>query len=209
MTEAGLRERKKQRTREAIVEAALRLFDERGFEQTTIADIAEAADIAPRTFFGYFPSKEDVVFADFPADFEALAERLRGRGEDETAIEALRAFIATAVEQADLNDERELCRKRVIRNSETLDAHRRALMGRMEDMLAEAIARDFGNRPGDLRPPMIASAAVAALGSLDRTGTNPQSPPTREEALAMIDQALTFLQGGLAALQEASPQGRS
>jgi AcrR family transcriptional regulator len=202
MTEAGLRERKKQRTREAIVEAALRLFDERGFEQTTIADIAEAADIAPRTFFGYFPSKEDVVFADFPADFEALAERLRGRGEDETAIDALRAFIADAIEQADLNDERELCRKRVIHESETLDAHRRALMGRMEDMLAEAVARDFGNRPGDLRPPMIASAAVAALGSLDKTGIkDPESPPTREEALAMIDQALIFLQGGLAALQ--------
>jgi AcrR family transcriptional regulator len=202
MAEAGLRERKKQRTREAIVEAALRLFDERGFEHTTIADIAEAADIAPRTFFGYFPSKEDVVFADFPADFSALAERLHGRAEDETAIDALRAFIADAVAQADLNDERELCRKRVIRQSETLDAHRRALMGRMEDMLAEAVARDFGNQPGDLRPPMIASAAVAALGSLDKTGiSDSKSPPTREEAIAMIDQALTFLQGGLAALR--------
>jgi AcrR family transcriptional regulator len=201
MTE-GLRERKKQRTREAIVDAALRLFDERGYEQTTIADIAEAADIAPRTFFGYFPSKEDVVFADFPADFDALAERLRGRAHDETAIDALRAFIASVVEQADLKDERELCRKRIIKQSETLDAHRRALMGRMEDMLAEAIARDFGNQPGDLRPPMIASAAVAALGSLDKTGiSDPESPPSREEALAMIDQALTFLQGGLAALQ--------
>jgi AcrR family transcriptional regulator len=202
MTEAGLRERKKQRTREAIVEAALRLFDERGFEHTTIADIAEAADIAPRTFFGYFPSKEDVVFADFPADFSALAERLQGRADDETAIDALRAFIADAVAQADLNDERELCRKRVIGKSETLDAHRRALMGRMEDMLAEAVARDFGNQPGDLRPPMIASAAVAALGSLDKTGSSDsKSPPTREEAIAMIDQALTFLQGGLAALR--------
>jgi AcrR family transcriptional regulator len=204
MTEAGLRERKKQRTREAIVDAALRLFDERGFEHTTIADIAEAADIAPRTFFGYFPSKEDVVFADFPVQFETLAERLRDRDEDETAIEALRAFIASVLEDADLSDERELCRKRVVRQSETLDAHRRALMGRMEDMLAEAVARDFGNQPGDLRPQMIASAAVAALGSLDRAGiADMESPPTREEAIAMIDQALTFLQGGLAALRRA------
>jgi AcrR family transcriptional regulator len=204
MTEAGLRERKKQRTREAIVDAALRLFDERGFEHTTIADIAEAADIAPRTFFGYFRSKEDVAFADFPADFEALAGRLRDRDENETAIEALRSFIAEALEQANLADERELCRKRVIKQSEVLDAHRRALMGRMEDLLTEALARDFGNQPGDLRPPMIASAAVAALGSLDKTGiSDAQSPPSRDEALAMIDQALTFLQGGLAALRRA------
>jgi hypothetical protein len=157
---------------------------------------------APRTFFGYFPSKEDVVFADFPAEFDALAERLRGRDEGESAIDALRDFIAEALERADLTDERELCRKRIMKESEALDAHRRALMGRMEDMLSEAVARDFGDRPGDLRPPMIASAAVAALGSLDRTGiSDPRSPPTREEALAMIDQALTFLQGGLAALQ--------
>jgi AcrR family transcriptional regulator len=203
MTDAGLRERKKQRTREAIVDAALRLFDERGYEETTIADIAEAADIAPRTFFGYFPSKEDVVFADFPAEFDALGEHLRNRDEDETAIEALRSFIAEALEHADLADERELCRKRVMKKSEALDGHRRALMGRMEDMLAEAVARDFGNRPGDLRPPMIASAAVAALGSLDKTGISDlESPPTREEALEMIDQALIFLQGGLAALRE-------
>ena len=202
MTDVGLRERKKQRTREAIVDAAMRLFDERGYDQTTIADIAEAADIAPRTFFGYFPSKEDVVFADFPAEFDVLAERLRERDEDETAIDALRAFIAGILEHADLRDERESCRKRIIRQSEALDAHRRALMGRMEDMLTEAVARDFGNQPGDLRPPMIASAAVAALTSLDRTGIpDPESPPTREEALAMIDQALTFLQGGLAALR--------
>ena len=202
MTDAGLRERKKQRTREAIVDAALRLFDERGFEQTTIADIAEAADIAPRTFFGYFPSKEDVVFADFPEQVEALSRRLRERDEDETAIDALRAVIRDALEHADLTDERELCRKRVVKQSETLDAHRRALMGRMEDILAEAVARDFGNQPGDLRPPMIASAAVAALSSLDRPGiTDRDSPPTREEALAMIDQALTFLQGGLTALR--------
>ena len=82
----GLRERKKQRTREQIVAAAFGLFGERGFQATTVADIAAAADIAPRTFFAYFPSKEAVVFHDFDALFASLQETIEGRPEGETAI---------------------------------------------------------------------------------------------------------------------------
>jgi len=101
MSDPGLRERKKQRTREAIVAAALQLFEERGFDQTTIADIAEAADIAPRTFFGYFPSKEDVVFADFPETVEGLSARLDSRSSDETAIDAIRAWIEGLLDEVE------------------------------------------------------------------------------------------------------------
>src|SRR5687767_15680171 len=92
----GLRERKKQRTRERIVEAAFELFDERGFDGTTIADIAEAAEIAPRTFFSYFPSKDDVVFHDFEAGHAMVASWLRDREPGTNAIDALRAGLADA-----------------------------------------------------------------------------------------------------------------
>jgi AcrR family transcriptional regulator len=202
MSDPGLRERKKQRTREAIVAAALQLFEERGFDQTTIADIAEAADIAPRTFFGYFPSKEDVVFADFPETVEGLSARLDDRAEDETAIDAIRSWIDEALEEIGLRDERERCRKRVIGQSEALAAHNRALMGQVEELLAGHIARDLGDRPDDVRPHMIASAVIGALTALDvKGGDDGESPPTKEEASAMVDDALRFLQGGLEALR--------
>lgn len=200
---AGLRERKKQRTREAIVAAALRLFDEQGFEQTTIADIAAAADIAPRTFFGYFPSKEDVLFDEFPAVLETFEARLEQRAEGETAIDALRAWLAELVPEAAAPDERELCRRRLIDEHEGLAGHRRQLMGGFEDTLTQAVAHDLGDDVDDLRPRMVAAAAVAALESLGRHkhAGSAEPPPSPEDALAVLDGAMTFLQGGLAALQ--------
>lgn len=208
MTDPGLRERKKQRTRESIVDAALRLFQERGFDQTTIADIAEAADIAPRTFFGYFPSKEDVLFADFPMLLDGLGIRLAERSADETAIDAIRAWIGGLLEERGIVDDRERCRKRLIVESEALAAHNRALMGRVEELLAEHIARDLGDRPDDVRPRMIASAVIGALGALDVKGNDEfDPPPTQEEALAMVDEALTFLRGGMEALRRSAPAG--
>ncbi|MFC5745947.1 TetR family transcriptional regulator [Actinomadura rugatobispora] len=95
---SGLRERKKRRTREALGSAALRLFAERGYEETTIADIAAAADVSPRTFFSYFPSKEDVVFAEVDDRLEEVADRLARRPLGEPPLEALRTAIVEVIE---------------------------------------------------------------------------------------------------------------
>ncbi|HEV7585313.1 MAG TPA: helix-turn-helix domain-containing protein, partial [Solirubrobacteraceae bacterium] len=90
----GLRERKKRKTRDTIIKVALELFVERGYEDTTIAEIADAAEISPRTIFAYFPSKEDIVFYDMPEMLERLAQVFRDRPAGATALDALRDFIA-------------------------------------------------------------------------------------------------------------------
>ncbi|MBW8485353.1 TetR family transcriptional regulator [Actinomadura parmotrematis] len=97
MHHAGLRERKKERTRRALAAAALRLFAERGYEETTIADIAAAAEVSPRTFFAYFPSKEDVVFAEIDDRLAEIDARLADRPDGETPLETIRRGLVYAV----------------------------------------------------------------------------------------------------------------
>src|SRR6478672_9850419 len=109
--QSGLRERKKQRTRETIARAAHELFAERGYHATTLPDIAEAADVSTRTIFAYFPSKEDILFSDFPAMRDALAQALAERPEGEDALQTVRKFILSLheFEKTDLDLKMRMC----------------------------------------------------------------------------------------------------
>jgi AcrR family transcriptional regulator len=198
----GLRERKKEQTRRSIEEAAFRLFEERGFQATTVADIAEAADIAPRTFFAYFPSKEAVVFGDFDETFAPLEARLRERPGGETTFEGLRAWIGELVAgDAHESDDRDGLRRRLICDNDALAAHERHIMGRFERLIAESVAADLGDRPDDLQPRLVAAAAVAALMAMQPENAE-GGKPAGAEGLARLDDAFAFLRGGIAALQE-------
>jgi AcrR family transcriptional regulator len=201
---AGLRERKKQRTRDTIVRVAHELFAERGYDATTIADIAEAADIAPRTFFGYFPTKEDVVFHDIDEIVGGFAERLRERGEEETAFDALRAWLTAHAAEIDLDDPAERARKELIRATPALTAHEHAHRARFEELIRAAVAEDLGVPEASLRPHMVAAAATAALDTLG-TYFDEREPPTPERVEAIVDEALLFLHGGLDALRRHPP----
>jgi AcrR family transcriptional regulator len=197
----GLRERKKQRTREAIVEAAFELFAEHGFDGTTIADIADAADIAPRTFFSYFPSKDDVVFHDFEEQFAMVTSWISDRDPGTNTIDALRAGIGTNVGALDSETMREKrLRKRLVRENESLAAHSQFLMGKFAELIAEGAARDLGDEPGDLRPRLVAAAAAAAIGVIDDLPDD-----DAQHSAETLESLLAFLRGGLAALQD---QGR-
>src|ERR1700719_5374107 len=89
----GLRERKKLRTRRALIEAALCLFAEKGYEETTLAEIAAAVEVSPRTFFSYFATKEDVIFFDSPTRLDEALGMIAERRPGETVAELMQRVV--------------------------------------------------------------------------------------------------------------------
>ena len=198
----GLRERKKQQTREPIRRVALRLFAERGYEQTTLAEIAEAANVAPRTIFAYFESKEDILLCGERSFLDDLKRRLDERPEGTTTVDALREFLS----QIAPRDEDDVLRKKVMSENPALQAKAHAGHTQLEPMLAQSIAKDLGAQPDDLQPMLAAASVTAAFISVrDRIfeAEAGGKPMTHEQGMATLDQVLEFLRGGLEALQQA------
>jgi AcrR family transcriptional regulator len=197
----GLRERKKQRTRETIARAGRVLFAERGYQATTLAEIAEAADVSTRTIFAYFPSKEDILFSDFTLMKEALARALAERPEGEDALQTVRDFILTLnqIEESEQDEQLRLC----VESDETLRTHLRARITQLEELLAPEIAKDLGASADDLRPQVVAASLTAAFNVLAERGRRSSVKKKSPADLAeMIDPIITFLRGGLEALKE-------
>jgi AcrR family transcriptional regulator len=177
---------------------ALELFAERGYQQTTVAEIAEAAEVSKGTVFAYFPSKEDIVFADTAPVCEDLLRQLRDRAPDRSAPQVLRAFMG---DHATAPDARRLLRERLIAGDEQLRSHYRARLAEIEDAIAVAIAEDLGDAPDALRPRLAAAAVIAGLTvAKDHARRVRGRSASRDEAEAVLDEALAFLEGGLAAV---------
>jgi AcrR family transcriptional regulator len=193
----GLRERKKQKTRETIINVALDLFAEKGYEHTTIAEIADAAEVSPRTIFAYFPSKEDILFCDMPEAYERFARALSERPEGMTTLEVVREFLTASLAP----DPSRMLRKRILASDETLQVNRRARFAPFERLLVEAIAKDLDADPNDIRPRIVAAGFGAAMTAVH----DPAAPPealSPERAMAMIDDVLEFVRGGFDALRK-------
>jgi AcrR family transcriptional regulator len=198
----GLRDRKKQKTRATIIKVALELFVERGYEETTIAEIADAAEVSPRTIFAYFPSKEDIIFSDMPEIQERLAQVLRDRPEGTTALDALRDFIAGSLSTASYEaDNMALRRRIVVAGNETLRRNQRARLAPFERLMAETIAEDLHAGPDDIRPRMIAAALATAFSAIhDHDPATSPELASPQQVMAVIDDVIGFLRGGLEAL---------
>jgi AcrR family transcriptional regulator len=162
----GLRERKKQRTRETIVSVATRLFSEQGFEATTTAQIADAAEVSPSTFFTYFPTKADVVFSLFDAVIVSADHRVLGRPDGELATDAIVAWVADELPEVEARYVDLLhATDRLVAEDPDLQAQWRLRAALFEDVLAAAFARDLEEPADGVRARVL--AAIAWRGMLD------------------------------------------
>jgi AcrR family transcriptional regulator len=195
----GLRERKKRATRDALARAALELFVERGYDETTLAEIAEVAGVSTRTIFAYFPSKEDILFATMQTMRDALAQALADRPAGTDALTALQDFIlSSAYEKTELDHKL----GQVIAADATLSSHKRARIAEFQEVLAAAIADDLGVGADDLRPQVAAASLTAAFEVLERQDRGHSTVPTHEEIAAAIDPVISFVRAGLEALPD-------
>jgi AcrR family transcriptional regulator len=201
---ASLRDRKKDRTRRTLQAEALRLFAEKGYQATTIEEIAAAAEVAPRTFFRYFPTKEEVVFwADYQLRFE---EFVAARPEDEPALEALRGGIVDGLADVyDQDRERLLERIKLSFRTPALHPRLRQQQAGWAAGMAQILAHRLGVPPEDLEVRAVTAAVAAALFVAIEEW---QAHDGQRDLRALIDQALdAVLTGPLQAT--ATPQKRT
>jgi AcrR family transcriptional regulator len=203
----GLRERKKQRTRQLISETARRLFSERGFEQVSVAEIAREADVSEQTVFNYFPSKEDLVYSGLETFEDQLLGAIRERPPGQTVIAAFAEFVLEPRGLLAANDDtaaRQLIAvTRMIAASPALRAREQQILARYTDTLAQLIADETGSRAGDLRPYVVANALIGVhralitylrerleAGTTDRRRLARQVRQRGENALALLADGL-------------------
>jgi AcrR family transcriptional regulator len=204
--EMGLRERKKARTRELIQQTAWRLFSERGFDGVTIAEIARVAEVAQKTVFNYFPTKEDLVFSRMEAFEEQVLEAVRSREPGESVLEAFARFVSQPrrllAERGSRASAQLRAGLRVITSSPALLAREQQIFGRYTDALAAELRGETGARADDPEPWIAANAMmgihramVQYVRSRALAGTSNRRIAT--EIGARGEAALALLRGGL------------
>ena len=188
----GLRERKKLKTKAAIQKEALRLFLEKGFDETTIEDIAEAVEISPSTFFNYFPSKEEVVFQDeldplIIAAFDAQPGEVN-------PITRLRSAMRTVFSQLTPEQVRVMRqRTQLLISTPELRGAMLSQFADLVDQIAVLLASRTSRQPTDFAVRNMAGAVLGVLMSM--TVVLAQDP--KADLVELADRALAHLEAGL------------
>jgi AcrR family transcriptional regulator len=158
---SGLRERKKQKTRESIQRTALRLFEKQGYEETTIEQIAAAVEISPSTFFNYFPTKEDVVLYDAydPMAIQMFLER----PEDEPLNVGLRNVLEALAAAFQRDEQTILARGRLYLEVPELRSRIGDEIERTQLMVVQMLAERTGRRPDDFELRVTARVVIGAV----------------------------------------------
>ncbi|BBX00544.1 TetR family transcriptional regulator [Mycolicibacterium moriokaense] len=181
----GLRERKKQRTRATLIDAAVELCERQGFDRTTVEQIAAIADVSPRTFSRYFPTKDAIALALIDEVLDQAAVELTRQPEGLNEFEALLRAHLAMVEAAktaagELSADRVMCIVRIILSSQTL---RQAVLEYRANDITTELARRMGVGVGDRRTRLVA----AIWGSLLMTALTDLASDGRDISQLTID----------------------
>lgn len=191
----SLRERHRRRTLAELEQVALRLFTERGFDAVTVDDIAAEANVARRTFFRYFASKDDVLFTDQSHQLDALREALAARPVEEPPLTALRRAILSMADSYEGDRERLLHRAKILAATPSLRGRGLDRQRAGEQAVTDLVAEWLGVDPTrDLRPAIVAATTLAALrvalNAWLADGGKAHLPTLAAEALDLLDGGL-------------------
>ena len=202
--ELGLRERKKKQTRQVIAEAALRLFNERGFDAVTVAQVARAADVSDATVFNYFPTKESLFFGQMQSFEEALIQAVRERSGGESVLAAFRRFIDEGSERltAEGTAAAISMAARIVGGSPSLRAREREIVADSTDALALLLAEESGSSSDDIEPWVVANALMGAHRAIvsqvrAEVRAGRRGPALAAESRSQVERVFATLERGL------------
>ena len=188
----GLRERKKAETRARIADVALRLFAERGFDQTTVAEVAAAADVSVKTVFNYYPAKEDLFFDRAEEIEQSWLEAVADRHEGESLLAGLRR--RSLGRFADHPNGPSTHFRRVLAGSPLLQAKGQQMWAWHEDAVAAALAEEVDELTARILAHQVFNIHPLALRMVERwTEEGLEADEIRERVLALVNRAFDLL----------------
>ncbi|MBS1838096.1 MAG: TetR family transcriptional regulator [Actinobacteria bacterium] len=200
----GLRERKKEQTRERLKQAAFHLFTERGFDEVTVDEIADRAEVSKSTLFRYFETKEDLLLVDARMHRDALLHAMADRPRDEPVLASLRAALQSMAADYQADRVRAVQRNRIIAECPSLAARSLERQVAWEDGLAAVILpRLDGEADAATRAAVLAAAAMAVVRVATRRWI------ASDDDTEMIDHVLAALDLLIDELEPSRPTVRS